>query len=246
MTTAVIVQARTGSTRLPGKVLMSLGRHTVLEEVLDRCRRIPGADVVVCAIPEAAVDDVLIAPAERAGAVVVRGSETDVLGRYAKAAAAVGASTVMRVTSDCPLIDPQVCAEVLRLREREGADYASNALPSTFPHGLDCEAFTAAALTEAASKATVPYDREHVTPWLIRASHLKRSNYPSGDPSLARLRWTLDFPEDLAFLRAVFAALPPGGSAGMADVLAVIQRNPEIVEINAARNPRHREQSIAT
>ena len=245
MTTAVIVQARTGSTRLPGKVLMSIGRRTVLEEVLDRCRRIPGADVVVCAIPEAAVDDVLIAPAERVGAVVVRGSETDVLSRYAKAAAAVGATTVMRVTSDCPLIDPQVCGEVLRLRAREGADYASNALEATFPHGLDCEAFTATALSDAASSATEAYDREHVTPWLIRAAHFKRANYSSGDPSLARLRWTLDFAEDLAFVRAVFAALPPGGSAGMGDILAVMMRHPEIAEINAMHNPRHKRRGIS-
>src|SRR5262249_59201663 len=103
MTTAVIVQARTGSSRLPGKVLMSLGRRTVLEEVLDRCRRIPGANIVVCAIPEAVADDALRAPAERMGAVVVRGSETDELSRYAKAAAAVAATTVIRITSDCPL-----------------------------------------------------------------------------------------------------------------------------------------------
>jgi spore coat polysaccharide biosynthesis protein SpsF len=245
MTTAVIVQARTGSTRLPGKVLMSLGHRTVLEEVLDRCRHIPGADVVVCAIPEAAIDDALIAPAERVGAVVVRGSETDVLSRYAKAATAVGATTVMRVTSDCPLIDPEVCGAVLRLRAQEGADYASNAIEVTFPHGLDCEAFTAAVLHEAAARATEPYDREHVTPWLIRAPHLRRVNHGSGDPSLARLRWTLDFPEDLAFMRTVFAALPQGAAGGMADVLAVIGRNPAISDINEMRNQRHFTQGVA-
>src|SRR5262245_43951325 len=110
---------------------MSLGRRTVLEEVLERCRRIPGADVVVCAIPENSADDILIAPAERMGAIVVRGSETDVLSRYAEAASVVGARTVMRVTSDCPLIDPQVCGAVLQLREREGADYASNNIVRT-------------------------------------------------------------------------------------------------------------------
>src|SRR5207244_2027910 len=107
------------------------------------------------------------------------------------------------------------------------------------PQGLDCEAFTANALSEGAAKATEPYDREHVTPWLIRAPDLRRVNLHSGDPSLARLRWTLDFPEDLAFIRAVFAGLPPNAAGNMADVLKVIERNPAIVEINEMRNQRH-------
>ena len=237
MMTAIIVQARTGSRRLPGKVLEKIGSRTVLEEVLGRCCRVPGADVVVCAIPEKSDDDALIAPAERMGAIVVRGSETDVLGRYAKAAATVGATVVMRITSDCPLVDPEICGAVLRLRAREGADYASNAIERSFPHGLDCEAFTAAALADAAAKTSDAYDREHVTPWLIRAPHLKRANLHSDDPALARLRWTLDYPEDLAFVRAVFAALPPNSPGSMADVFKVIQRNPAIVGINAIRNP---------
>jgi spore coat polysaccharide biosynthesis protein SpsF len=233
MTIAVVVQARTGSTRLPGKVLKTIGTRTVLEEVLERCRRIPGPDVVICAIPEGPRDDALIALAEGSGAVVVRGSETDVLGRYARAAATVGAKIVMRITSDCPLIDPEICGALLRLLISEAADYASNA---SYPHGLDCEAFTVAALAEAAEKATKVYDREHVTPWLIRARHLKRVNLHSGDPHLARLRWTLDYPEDLAFVRAVFAALPTGSPGGMSDVLAVIDREPDITAINAIRN----------
>src|SRR5439155_5489828 len=126
--------------------------------------------------------DSLIAPAESVGAVVVRGSALDVLSRCAKGDAAVRATTVMRVTSDCPLIDPQVCGSVLRLREREGADYASNNIEPSFPHGLDCEAFTSAALAEAAARAIESYDREHVTPWITGAPHFKCVNHHSGDP----------------------------------------------------------------
>ena len=238
MRTAVIVQARTGSTRLPGKVMMPLAGHTVLEEVLCRCRTIPGIDVVVCAIPEGPRDDALIALAEGSGAVVVRGSESDVLDRYAKAAETVGANIVMRITSDCPLIDPEICGAVLRLRASEAADYASNVLEPSYPKGLDCEAFTATALAEAAARASEVSDREHVTPWLIRAPHLKRVNLLSGNPRLARMRWTLDYPEDLAFVRAVFAALPTGSPSGMPDVLAVLERQPSIAAINAARTVR--------
>jgi spore coat polysaccharide biosynthesis protein SpsF len=105
MTTAVIIQARVGSTRLPGKVLEKIGTRTIIEEVIDRCRRIPGADVVVCAIPDLARDDELVGPSTRAGAVIVRGSEQDVLSRYVKAACTVEAKVMVRITVDCPLIE---------------------------------------------------------------------------------------------------------------------------------------------
>jgi len=236
MSTAVIVQARVGSSRLPGKILQSLGARTVIEEVLRRCCAIPGADVVVCAIPDKAADDVIVPFAKRAGVCIFRGSETDVLGRYADAARQVNATIVMRVTSDCPLIDPTVCGDLLSLRARERADYASNAIKRTFPHGLDCEVFTAEALAEAAVKAVEHYDREHVTPWIERAGHFKQVNLYSGDPSLARHRWTLDYPEDLDFVRAVFAALPADSSGAMSDVLAVLKTKPELAEINLQRN----------
>jgi glutamate-1-semialdehyde 2,1-aminomutase/spore coat polysaccharide biosynthesis protein SpsF len=216
-------------------VLEKIGNRTVLEEVLHRCKHIPGADIVVCAIPDASRDDRLAVLVERARCTIVRGSESDVLARYAKAAKVVRAAVILRITADCPLLDPEVCGAVLSLRAREGADYASNGLELSFPKGLDSEAFTAAALAEAAAKANSAYDREHVTPWLIRAPHIKRVNLFSGDPRLARLRWTLDYPEDLTFLRAVFAKLPPDART-MSEVLAVIEREPAIMGINALRN----------
>ncbi len=233
MTTAVIIQARTGSSRFPSKVLADLGGRTVLAEVIRRCRNIVGADIVVCAIPDNARDDVIVNVAERAGAIVVRGSERDVLDRYARACEAVGASVVMRITADCPLLDPEICASVLRLRARESADFAANDIEPTFPRGLNCEVFTADALMEAAASATDPYDREHVTPWMQRAKRFKRVNLRSSDAALAGLRWTLDYPEDLDFVRAVFAASPSNEIRGMSDVLAVLARNPAIGKLNA-------------
>ena len=161
------------------------------------------------------------------------------LARYSGAARMAKADVVMRVTSDCPLIDPKVCGEVLGLRNAEHADYASNNLPRSFPHGLDCEAFTAAGLAEAERSAIDGYDREHVTPWLRRAPHLVRANLSSGDALLSAHRWTLDYPEDLAFFRAVFAALPAASRTGMRDVLALLSRRPDIVAINAGRSLQH-------
>lgn len=235
MRTAVIIQARIGSTRLPGKVLRPIAGKPVLAHVLERCCRIEGCDAVVCAVPDDPESAELERVAHACGVSVYAGSEFDVLDRYLGAAAAVAADVVMRVTSDCPLIDPEVCGAVLALRSREHADYAANNMPRTFPHGLDCDAFTTDALRQAHCATREPYDREHVTPWLRRAPHLKQLNMESGRQNLAHHRWTLDYPEDLAFFRAVFGALPAGSAARMDDVLAVLAERPELSEINAVR-----------
>lgn len=237
MKTAIIVQARMGSTRLPGKVLKPLAGHTVLEEVLQRCRAIPGADTVVCAIPEDAADDALIAPAQRAGAMVTRGSATDVLQRYRRATDEAGADVVMRVTSDCPLIDPALCGEVLALRASRGVDYAANNMPAGFPHGLDCEAFTAAALRRADETARDPYEREHVTPWLRTHASVSRAALPGPGGAVLEQRWTLDFPEDYALMQAVFARLPAGATSWR-ETLAVVQADPALDRVNAERRVR--------
>ncbi len=246
MTTAVIVQARMGSTRLPGKVMEAVQGRPVLAHVLGRCAEIRGGDVVVCAVPDSEESAPLETVARARGAQVYRGSEQDVLGRYLAAARMVGADVVMRITSDCPLIDPDVCGAVLALRAREGADYATNNMPRSFPLGLDCEAFTTAALAEADRMTREPYDREHVTPWLRRAPHLKRANLASDRAGLEQHRWTLDYPEDLDFFRAVFAALPAGSRGRMDDVLSVMARHPALAGINARHNQPSDAQERAT
>jgi spore coat polysaccharide biosynthesis protein SpsF len=213
---------------------MELAGKPILRHVLERCSDVPGIDVVVCAVPEGLMNDAVAEIARSCGVVVFRGSEHDVLARYIGAARMVGADTVLRVTSDCPLIDPDVCGRVLTRLVESGADYASNVAPRSFPHGLDCEAFHVATLNEAAL-SPLAEDHEHVTPWHRKASHVARVNVLSGRPDLADLRWTLDFPEDFAFLRAVFARLPAARSTRMDDVLAVLSAHPELAEINANR-----------
>ena len=232
MTTAIIVQARMGSTRLPGKVAMDLHGKTVLAHVLDRCSAVTGADVVVCAMPEEASSRPLQKIADECGAKSFFGSEADVLARYVGAAHSVGADVIMRVTSDCPFIDPSICDAVLELRKKERADYAANNMPASFPHGLDCEAMTIEALCEAMMESEKPYDREHVTPWLRRAEHLVRANLSSGDPALAMHRWTLDFPEDFEFFRAVMAELPKNSPAKMGEIQNVLLEHPALSQIN--------------
>ena len=202
--TAVIVQARYGSTRLPGKVLKTLGRTTVLQHVLRRCKMIPSADTVVCATTTGIREDAIAKIAEEEGVDVFRGSEIDVLSRYHGAAEAAGADIVMRVTSDCPLIDPLVCDRVIEFLQSERADFTCNNMPPSWPHGLDCEAFTMAALSAAHQNAVDQYDREHVTPWIRRNEDFHRLNLPRDDVARHELRWTLDYLEDFDFFKAVF------------------------------------------
>lgn len=213
MRSAVIVQARYASTRLRGKVLLPLAGRSVLSHVLERCAAIEGADLVVCAVPEGSINDPVAIEAQRCGAVVTRGSESDVLDRYHRAARAVSADVVMRVTSDCPLIDPAVCAQVLALARAGVADYACNNMPRTFAHGLDCEAFSASWLAKAAQVATRAEEREHVTPWLRNNTALRRVNLYGPGGAEAERRITLDTPEDYAIIRAIVegpgAGIPP-------------------------------------
>jgi spore coat polysaccharide biosynthesis protein SpsF len=237
--TACIVQARIGSTRLPGKVLEPIGGTPVLTHVLRRCQAIKGVDEVVCATVEGPDGEPVAALAERLNLVVFRGSETDVLARYHGAAHAVGAEIVLRVTSDCPFIDPEICAAVLRLREEESADYATNNMPPSWPHGLDCEAFTISALDEAYATATDPYDREHVTPWIRRNRAFRRVNLAGPGGDLAEQRWTLDYPEDLAFLRELHARFAPAELCpSWRDVAQLVVREPELMLINEGRKQR--------
>lgn len=231
MTTAVIVQARLGSTRLPRKVTRDLGGEPILKRVLQRARQIP-ADVHVLAVPHR--DLYLLAPATSGTGFDIFSSECapeyDVLRRFRRAVAQYEPGVIVRITADCPLIDPDVCAKVIRLRRQESAAYASNVHPRSFPQGLDCEVFTREALERADREATDPYDREHVTPFMVRNE--RRVNLASGRFDLAPERWTLDYPEDLEFLRAIWAVREPGG---MDDVLAILDENPQIRRINAAR-----------
>lgn len=228
---AVIIQARTGSSRLPGKVMMDLCGSPVLHHVVKRAAAIPGIEAVCCAIPDQPQDDELARIAEAMGAQVVRGPEQDVLGRYLAAARALQAEAVIRITSDCPLLDPVVSGKVLAALD--GADYASNLDPRSWPKGLDTEAFTREALERAARDATAPYDREHVTPYLRREPGFKRNNVALADLSAADWRWTLDYAEDLFFLRALLDRIEgPPTRADFTALAAVIKAHPELMRIN--------------
>jgi spore coat polysaccharide biosynthesis protein SpsF len=236
VTTVVIAQARAGSSRLPGKVLKSLAGRPVLAHVLARAGIAKRVDAVCVATTVKAEDDLVAEVAQGLGVAVFRGSETDVLGRYVGAAELTAADIVVRITCDCPLIDPAVIDQAVGLRAERDADYVCNGLEFDWPHGLDCEVFTRAMLDAAASATDDAYDREHVTPWIrTRGARLKLHLPGPGRPA-ADQRWVLDYPEDYEFLSRLFA-LFPSGQAPLAwqDVWTAAQRHPEIASINALR-----------
>lgn len=229
----MIAQARTGSSRLPGKVLKPLAGRPVLAHVLTRAGKAAKVDAVCVATTVEIEDDPVVEIAKGLGVPFFRGSEADVLGRYAGAADMMKADIVVRVTCDCPLIDPAVIDGILQLRAERDADYACNGLELDWPHGLDCEVFTRAMLDAAAKSTDDAYDREHVTPWIrTRGGQLKLHLPGPGRPA-ADQRWVLDYPEDYHFLRELFA-LFPGSEAPLAwqDVWNVVQVHPSLSSIN--------------
>jgi len=230
--TVVVVQARTGSTRLPGKVLLPLLGEPVLTRVIRRARRAGSVDEVAVATTTLPADDPIVELAEREGWPVVRGSEHDLLGRYLQAARERGAERVVRITSDCPLIDADLIDRVVGTLVRNGADYASNTLePRTYPRGLDVEAFTVGALEVADREDRDPGSREHATPWIRTHPERFRIARVAGDEDLSAHRWTLDTPEDYELLRRIYQALGHDGF-GWREALSVVQANPDWPALN--------------
>lgn len=205
----IVLQARMGSSRLPGKVLSDLGGMPMLEFQLRRL--FPVASVldatIVVATSEHERDDPVAELATGLNIRTIRGSEDDVLGRFAIAAEAIPSETIVRLTGDCPLTDPTLVAEAVSLHQAAHADYTSNVLPRSYPKGLDVEVFSAKALQRAAAEATAPFEREHVTPFLYRRpDRFRLANLFSGQ-DLGRERWTVDTADDITRVRGIVAQL---------------------------------------
>ena len=230
------IQARVSSSRLPGKVLADLGGMPMILFMVDRVRRAKTLDRVVVVTSEEASDDPLAKLLADAGVDCFRGALDDVLDRFATAALHYDAHNVVRLTGDCPLIDPRLIDAVVESLIATGADYASNIAPPTYPDGMDVEAFTSAALHAAHAAATLASDREHVTPWLHRSENGMRCHAIASTLDGSSIRLTVDYPDDMALVRKIVALVDPQ-NFDLFDVYRVIDANPHLLEHNVhARN----------
>lgn len=240
MNCAAFVQARLGSSRLPRKVLAPLAGKASLVRIVERVQSVPSIDTVVVVVPDGPADEPLRAFCEVEGLQFHVGSELDVLDRFHSALARWPVGVVVRITGDCPLVDPEIVERVIDLRRETRADHAAvatGALPPApglrrFPDGLDAEVIAAEALVTAWKESTDPFEREHVTPFIWRRPDRFTLARLEADQDLGGERWTVDHPEDLAFVAAVYDRFAPAGVFGYEDVLELLDREPDLRRIN--------------
>ena len=233
--TGIIVQARMGSSRLPGKVVRELAGRPMLEHIIARLQRVAGAQSLIVATTVENRDEVVAAIARRSGADCFRGGEGDVLGRYYDAARRFDLGIVVRVCADCPLIDPAVIDEMLAtFAALDGSiDYLSNTLVRSYPRGLDAEIFTFSALEKAFHEARQDYEREHVTPYIWQHPERFRLRNHGRHPDLSRHRWTVDTAEDFELISKIYSALyRESGIFLLDDVLRLLEKHPQWPAIN--------------
>jgi spore coat polysaccharide biosynthesis protein SpsF len=232
-----VLQARMSSTRLPGKVMADLMGAPMILRQIERLRRARRLDRIVVATSTDASDDGLAAMLALHDVAVHRGALDDVLARFAGALQAHPAEVLVRLTADCPLADPQVVDATIGLLVERGLDYAANTpAHRTYPRGLDVEVMRAEGLLRAAREANDPYEREHVTPFLYRHPELFAQDFISQEADEGEVRWTVDRPDDLEFVREVYRALYPETPAFTSDdVRAFVGGRPDLHRLGGDR-----------
>jgi spore coat polysaccharide biosynthesis protein SpsF (cytidylyltransferase family) len=225
VTTVAVIQARCGSTRFPRKVLAELQGRPMIQHVVERVSRAKTIDRVVVATSDDPADDDLAALVATFGVGVTRGSVGDVLSRYVLAAREHRADVIVRITGDCPLIDPAIIDMVVSERILQDADYANNVEPPTFPEGYDVEAFTLECLMRLDAEATQPYEREHVTARVREHRDDFHVAHIAYERDLSSMRLTVDVPGDLAHVAKVLAALPESPPPDFNAVVAAFERD---------------------
>ena len=227
-----IIQARLGSTRLPGKALADVAGKPMLERVVERVRACRGVEQVVIATTLEERDQPVVELARRLGLPLYRGSEQDVLDRIYQAARQAGAKHILRVTPDCPLVDPEVIGEVIELYRTGRYDYVSNTLGRRYPDGLDTELFSFETLEAAWKDGKLPSEREHVTAYMIKHPERFRIGQVEAPADYAEMKWSVDTEEDLEFIRKVYEKLRGKGIFSMKDVLGLARRDGASTVVN--------------
>lgn len=236
MKLVLIIQARMNSKRFPGKVLKPILGRPMLEYLIERVKRVNEVNEIALATTENDNDAPVVNLGRRQGITVFQGSEADVLSRFYGAAKLCHADAVIRVTGDCPLIDPKVISKVIRLFQKKSkqVDYVSNVLKRTYPRGMDTEVFSFAALEDAHQSAQFQYDREHVTPFIYKHSDRYRLANVEYSMNLSHHRWTVDTPEDFELIQRIVSAFCPSNPIfTLEDILELIEAHPEWEIFNA-------------
>ena len=229
-----LIQARTSSTRLPGKVMKKLFDLPMLAHQVQRAKQSKLIDKLIVVTSDDSSDDVLEQMCLEQGIDCFRGSLDDVLDRFYQAAKKEGAKHIVRLTGDCPLIDPSLIDSVIEFYLEGELDYASNALEPTFPDGLDTEVFSFSALERASARAAKPSQREHVTSYIYNNPDEFNIGVFKSDVDLSSHRWTVDTKEDFEFVSRVFEHLyPKNKHFNYMDVLELLEQEPDLVKINS-------------
>ena len=227
-----IIQARMGSNRFPGKVMENVAGIPLLAHVVRRAKKIVPVDKVVVATSVLSTDDPIVRWCDDNDTCYFRGSENDVLDRYFQTAFEFHADTIVRITADCPLLDPAISSQVLQHFEKTNNDYVSNTLQRTFPDGLDTEVFSFFSLKLAWKSATRLLEREHVTPYIINNPDRFNLYGIQCEKNLSHHRWTVDHPEDLTLVSRILDCADTL-DISFREILNIIERYPELAKLNS-------------
>ena len=231
-----IIQARVGSKRLPGKILKKLDKkYNVLEYVINQLKFSKKIDKIIIATTLSKHDEVIVDFAKKHNYEYFRGSENDVLDRFYQCAKKFNLDTIVRITSDCPLIDPNIVDQVIEKFTLTNNDYVTNIFPRTFPKGLDIEIFDFIVLTHMWKNATLPSEREHVTQFVFNNKKFKIGNFENKQ-NLGNLRWTIDYEKDYEFLCKIIQKIEKRPIL-MNDVLKILNSEPDLKKINSNTDP---------
>lgn len=235
MSVIAIIQARMGSTRLPGKILKEVNGHPLLFYQLERLKGSKLIDEIVIATTTKEQDNEIVTFCEQYGVSYYRGSETDVLSRYFNAAVKFNADTIVRLTSDCPIIDVEVVDKTIQyFLELDHCDYVSNTLERTYPRGLDTEVFTYMALEKAYKEAFLDRDREHVTPYIYTNQDLFAVGFLKNKIDYSNYRLTVDTEEDFELIKLIINALfKRNPNFTLIDIVTLMENNPQWFDINS-------------
>ncbi|MCX9085017.1 MAG: glycosyltransferase family protein [Candidatus Methanoperedens sp.] len=228
-----IIQARMGSTRLPGKVVKEIAGKPMLYHVINRVKHSKELNDIVIATTNLKEDSQILDLASELGVKSYAGSENDVLDRYYRSAIISKAEVIVRITADCPLVDPNVIDKVVRYYLINDFDYVGTSIIPTYPDGIDVEVFSFTALEKAWSESKLSSEREHVTPYIWKNLNIFRIGNLKNDEDISYMRWSVDEQRDLEFVRKIYNNLYKKDEMFyIEDILNLLKKNPELEDIN--------------